>query len=127
MTEFNWTPQHKSTLANVAMALQKRTLPDISEQKTWQNIAGLHIPLYESKSTSVTLNTLKKDEVIKMETHDNKDQTVIVLEGALLATIDGNSIYVNSGQSITIKAGHPHELKEAGVARARFFSIYSTV
>ena len=61
----------------------------------------------------------------KPNTHSESDQTLIVLDGALIAEISGNRSEMKKGDAVTVPAGTPHKFTNSGSNRAVTFSVYS--
>lgn len=58
-------------------------------------------------------------------THPQSDQTVLLLEGELMAEVDGERATIRRGESLIIPAGVPHRFCNESPALARAFTVYA--
>ncbi len=61
----------------------------------------------------------------KMNVHRNSDQVLLVVEGELLAEVDGKKSKMRRGDTCTVPAGTPHRFENSGDGRAVTFNVYS--
>ncbi len=77
--------------------------------------------------TQIATITLEQGEVTSddLNTHPHSDQTVLVLEGELLAEVGKERQTVRRGQCLIIPAAVPHRLKNESATTAFAFTIYA--
>jgi mannose-6-phosphate isomerase-like protein (cupin superfamily) len=62
----------------------------------------------------------------KMESHENSDQVVLVLEGDLIAQLENeDDRRLPPGSSLIIPAGTPHRLVNHGITEVRVYTCYA--
>jgi mannose-6-phosphate isomerase-like protein (cupin superfamily) len=77
--------------------------------------------------TQIATITLKQGEVTSddMNKHPHSDQTVLVLEGELVAEVGEERQTVRRGQCLIIPAAVAHRLKNEAETTAFAFSVYA--
>ena len=61
----------------------------------------------------------------EMNIHRNSDQVLLVVEGELLAEVDGKKSKMRKGDTCIVPAGTPHRFENYGEGRAVTFNVYS--
>ena len=97
------------------------------------NIANIHessedFHLLETTGRTQTATmTLKPGEATgdTPEAHPHSDQTVVMLEGELVAEVGSESEVLRSGQSLIIPAGVKHRFRNEGSGPAFAFTVYA--
>jgi mannose-6-phosphate isomerase-like protein (cupin superfamily) len=91
-----------------------------------------HIPFYKGKGAEITVNSLKPDETIEWETHD-EDQIIMVVSNVLGVGIESETtkkwqtVELKNGESVVIPAGWRHRLVNQRQLDVKFISIYVDV
>ena len=77
--------------------------------------------------TQTATMTLKPGEATaeKPEAHPHSDQTVVVLDGELVAEVGGEREVIRSGQSLIIPAGVKHRFRNDARNAAFAFTVYA--
>jgi len=60
-----------------------------------------------------------------LNTHPKSDQSLIVLEGRLLAEVGSDTAQMGRGDVVTVPAGTPHRFANCFQEKAVTFSVYS--
>ena len=60
-----------------------------------------------------------------MESHDESDQVLLVIEGEVLAEVGQERARMRQGDVVVIPAGIPHRFKADDKTPARTFSVYA--
>ncbi len=81
--------------------------------------------IYTGKKMQLVLMSLKPDEDIGDEVHDNVDQFFRVEKGTGEAVINGNKHSLSEGVSLIVPAGSKHNLINTGKDELKLYSIYS--
>jgi quercetin dioxygenase-like cupin family protein len=86
----------------------------------------LHILETTPLSQTATI-TIRPGEAssAEMDSHPVSDQTVIVLEGELVAEVDGESEILRPGESLIIPAGKMHRLYNDAAENALAFTVFA--
>ena len=86
----------------------------------------LHILETTSRSQTATMTIRPGDaSSADLESHPNSDQTVVVLEGELVAEVDGESEILRPGESLIIPAGKIHRLYNDAAENAVAFTVFA--
>ena len=81
--------------------------------------------LETNKKTQIVAMCLKKHEDIPEEKHVGHEQLFIVLKGKMYIKINNKGKYLNVGDSITVKSGEKHYVKNSGNDDLKIITIYS--
>jgi mannose-6-phosphate isomerase-like protein (cupin superfamily) len=82
--------------------------------------------LYTSKHSQLVLMSLKPNEEIGMEVHNDNDQFFRFEKGAARVIIDGNEYQVGDGFAIVVPAGAQHNIINASADQElKLYTIYS--
>ena len=79
----------------------------------------------ERTQTAVMILDPGKSSSEKLNTHKNSDQVLLLVEGDLLAEVDGKKRPMQKGESCLVPAGTPHRFKNEGKKAAVSFNVYS--
>lgn len=61
----------------------------------------------------------------KAEAHENSDQVLLVLSGAVAGTVGPEKVRLKKGDVLLIRAGTPHRFRNPGRTRTVTFNVYS--
>lgn len=77
--------------------------------------------------TQTASMTLKPGEASddKMNAHPHSDQTIVMLEGELIAEVGDETEVLKAGQSLIIPAGVKHRMHNEGEETAFAFTVYA--
>jgi len=95
------------------------------EQETLSN-ENFRKVLYTGKHSQLVLMSLKPNEDIGMETHEDNDQFFRFEQGQGKCLIDGNEYEVKDGSAIVVPAGAEHNIINASSSEPlKLYTIYS--
>lgn len=83
--------------------------------------------LNTTERSQTGLLTLEAGEATgaKPSTHEDSDQTLVVLKGELTAEIGGETAIMKDGDAVLVPAKTPHRFINTGQSRATTFSVYA--
>jgi len=82
--------------------------------------------LYTSKHSQLVLMSLKPNEEIGMEVHNDNDQFFRFEKGAARVIIDGNEYQVGDGFAVVVPAGAQHNIINTSADQElKIYTIYS--
>jgi mannose-6-phosphate isomerase-like protein (cupin superfamily) len=82
--------------------------------------------LYTSKHSQLVLMSLKPNEEIGMETHEENDQFFRFEKGEGKCVIDGNEYAFKDGTAVVVPAGARHNIiNTSPTAELKLYTIYS--
>jgi mannose-6-phosphate isomerase-like protein (cupin superfamily) len=82
--------------------------------------------LYTSKHSQLVLMSLKPNEEIGMEVHNDNDQFFRFEKGQGMVIIDGNEYQVSDGFAVVVPAGAQHNVINASADQdLKLYTIYS--
>lgn len=81
--------------------------------------------LYTAPHCQLVVMTLRPEEEIGMETHEDGDQFIRVESGKGEASIDGEIVPLSEGVAVVIPAGTEHNVVNTGSEPLRLYTIYS--
>ncbi len=83
--------------------------------------------LETTKRSQTGLLTLEAGEATgdKPSTHQNSDQTLIVLKGEITAEVGQEKAAMREGDAVLVSAKTPHRFINTGTDRAITFSVYA--
>jgi len=76
----------------------------------------------QTASISLQSGEATSDE---MNSHPHSDQTVVLLDGELVAEVGGERTVLRSGESLIIPAGVKHRLRNEAKSTAFAFTVYA--
>ncbi len=95
------------------------------EEQTIQNSDFRHV-LYTGKHSQLVLMSLKVDEEIGMEVHEDNDQFFRIEQGDGKCIIDGNEYELRDGSAIVVPAGAEHNVMNTSESEdLKLYTIYS--
>jgi mannose-6-phosphate isomerase-like protein (cupin superfamily) len=95
------------------------------EQMTLQNSDFRHV-LYTAPHSQLVLMSLRPNEEIGLEVHDENDQFFRFESGEGRVLIDGNAYEVKDGSAIVVPAGAEHNVvNTSGERELKLYTIYS--
>jgi mannose-6-phosphate isomerase-like protein (cupin superfamily) len=84
--------------------------------------------IYESNIMRVVVMSLKKDQEIGEEIHNNEDQFIKVEKGIGMLILENDKTQeINKGQSVIIPKGTYHNFRNIGEKPLKIYSIYAKV
>jgi mannose-6-phosphate isomerase-like protein (cupin superfamily) len=97
------------------------TISNVHEAKEWFEV------LQTTKRTQIAVMTLSAGghSSEEMNTHENSDQVLLVLEGELVAEVGGKKRNMRKGDACIVPAGTPHRFDNKGPGDALTFNVYS--
>lgn len=75
--------------------------------------------------SQLVLMSLQPSEGIGMETHSDVDQLIYIVKGHGHCVLNGITYHIQSGYSISIKAGVEHDIVNDSAKKMKLFTIYS--
>lgn len=81
--------------------------------------------IHTSKFLQVVLMSLKPDEFIDFEIHNDHDQFFRIESGVCKITIEENIYKLTDGDFIVIVAGKNHKVENIGKSDLKLYTIYS--
>ena len=81
--------------------------------------------LYTARNCQLVVMSLKPEEEIGMEMHDNVDQFFRVEEGTGEAILDGVHTSFGAGFAVLVPAGTQHNIINKGSVPLKLYTIYS--
>lgn len=98
---------------------------DNIEEKTLAN-ENFRQVLYTGKHSQLVLMSLKPNEEIGMEVHEDNDQFFRFEKGTGKAVIDGNEYEVKDGTAVVVPAGAQHNIINTSDSEPlKLYTIYS--
>ncbi|MFA6353783.1 MAG: cupin domain-containing protein [Candidatus Paceibacterota bacterium] len=95
------------------------------EKKTLEN-TNFRKVLYTGKHSQLVLMSLKPNEEIGMEVHEDNDQFFRFEKGEGKCIIDGNEYALSDGSVIIVPSGSQHNIiNTSGVNDLKLYTIYS--
>jgi mannose-6-phosphate isomerase len=79
------------------------------EERPWGNFTTLL--LNSTKSTTVKIINVGKNKKSSLQKHENRDEFWFVQEGMLKIFVDGKTMILNKGESITVRSGVKHRFE----------------
>jgi mannose-6-phosphate isomerase-like protein (cupin superfamily) len=96
-------------------------IANIQDAESWFQV------LHTTKRSQAAVMTLKAEGKSSegMNTHDESDQVVLIVEGEVEAEIGREKRRLRKGDTCTIPAGTPHRLTNPGRENALTFNVYT--
>ena len=95
------------------------------EKETLEN-ENFRRVLYTSKHSQLVLMTLKPNEAIGMEVHQDNDQFFRFEKGSGKCIIDGNEYKLEDGVAVIVPAGTQHNIiNTSEIEELKLYTIYS--
>ena len=95
------------------------------EEQTLAN-SNFRKVLYTASHSQLVLMSLRPEEEIGLEVHEENDQFFRIEAGEGLVTIDGNSYEVTDGSAIVVPAGAEHNVVNRSLVEdLKLYTIYS--
>jgi mannose-6-phosphate isomerase-like protein (cupin superfamily) len=79
----------------------------------------------ERAQTAVMILDPKSQSSEQMNVHQKSDQVLLLVEGELLAEVDGEKRTMKKGDTCIVPAGTPHRFDNHGQNRAVTFNVYT--
>jgi len=94
---------------------------NIQDAESWFQV------LKTTKRSQTAVMTLKPQgrSSEELNTHEESDQVVLIVEGEVEAEIDGRKRRLKKGDTCIIPAGTPHRLNNPGRENAVTFNVYT--
>ena len=97
------------------------TVANVHDAESWFQV------LHTTERSQTAVMTLKPhgESSEEMNTHEESDQVVLILEGEIEAEIGKVKRSMKAGDTCIIPAGTPHRLTNPGAKAALTFNVYS--
>ena len=97
------------------------TISNIYNRKAWFEV----MQTTERTQTAVMVLTSGGHSSEEMNVHAGSDQVLLLVEGELLAEVNGKKLVMSKGDSCIVPAGTPHRFENRGTNPAVTFNVYS--
>lgn len=81
--------------------------------------------IHTGTHSQLVLMSLKENEDIGLETHNDVDQILFFVQGKVEATLNGEKREVPESGVVFVPAGTEHNFKNIGQTEVKLFTVYS--